>query len=498
MSRRRNTGVLADVEADQMRALCESWLQECALELLRLQPAIAPAVLAYEAIPVVDERLPTAMTDGAALYFNPWFMATLSADERAFVYAHELWHILLRHHGRRAGRPPQSWNLACDHEVNTFLGECGFTVPDGAYFLECHPFQANTAEAAWDLLAQREEQEARERALEQSDDDPPRPRGKRGKRARSKSAAGAGAAEHDAANPTKGQGEQLGAGKAAGGNTDNTDEGGQGVREACPGPFVSREPSSPASPSSNAGAGAAGRRGRGRAGVEKGDSGLPSYMRPIVGQTDPRFPAEPWSPKAAGRLERLHEALRRALGSTPTGQAAGYRTWDVATNGKATLPWHVLLSQRLQAVVRRTERSWYPSRRHIHRGVYLPGHTQQPAWRLALAVDTSASTLPQWPVFVAELRALSMGHRVESIRYLECDDAVRRDEEFTSPDRLPHALNTLTGGGGTAFRPVFERLATAEVDALIYFSDGCGPPPGLVLPFPVLRVWDGGVFEGMG
>jgi predicted metal-dependent peptidase len=53
------------------------------------------------------------------VYVNP--AAGLDEDEARFVMAHELLHVGLRHHARRAGRDPYLWNIACDFVINQWL-----------------------------------------------------------------------------------------------------------------------------------------------------------------------------------------------------------------------------------------------------------------------------------------------------------------------------------------------------------------------------------------
>lgn len=57
------------------------------------------------------------------LYINP--AARLSEEGVRFVMAHELLHVGLRHQGRRRGRDPYLWNVACDYVVNGWLVEMG-------------------------------------------------------------------------------------------------------------------------------------------------------------------------------------------------------------------------------------------------------------------------------------------------------------------------------------------------------------------------------------
>ncbi|RRD49473.1 DUF2201 family putative metallopeptidase [Arachnia propionica] len=63
-------------------------------------------------IAAVDEELGT-------IYLNP--AAGLGVEQTKFVIAHEVLHVALRHHSRRAGRDPFLWNAACDYVINDWL-----------------------------------------------------------------------------------------------------------------------------------------------------------------------------------------------------------------------------------------------------------------------------------------------------------------------------------------------------------------------------------------
>ncbi|MBI3103070.1 MAG: hypothetical protein HYY98_16185 [Burkholderiales bacterium] len=53
------------------------------------------------------------------IYLNP--AAGLTEQETRFVLAHEILHVALRHMGRRQGRDPYLWNVACDYVINDWL-----------------------------------------------------------------------------------------------------------------------------------------------------------------------------------------------------------------------------------------------------------------------------------------------------------------------------------------------------------------------------------------
>lgn len=89
--------------------------------LISAQPFTARLLMQLSVIPVVDDRLPTACTDGQSIFVNASFMSQRSADDRRFILAHEVWHCALGHHRRQLGRELERWNHACDYEVNALL-----------------------------------------------------------------------------------------------------------------------------------------------------------------------------------------------------------------------------------------------------------------------------------------------------------------------------------------------------------------------------------------
>lgn len=61
-----------------------------------------------------DDQCDTAWTDGTQIRYCPEFIAGLSIPQVAWVIAHEVGHICLRHCTRRRGRDPKTWNIAAD------------------------------------------------------------------------------------------------------------------------------------------------------------------------------------------------------------------------------------------------------------------------------------------------------------------------------------------------------------------------------------------------
>lgn len=81
---------------------------------------------------VVDDRIPTAATDGKSIFINEKWFLDLSLDERISTLCHELWHIALLHFNRGKDKDPQIWNQAGDYYINNMLKNMDYKLPEGA------------------------------------------------------------------------------------------------------------------------------------------------------------------------------------------------------------------------------------------------------------------------------------------------------------------------------------------------------------------------------
>ncbi|MBK1735864.1 hypothetical protein CKO15_11360 [Halorhodospira abdelmalekii] len=118
--------------------------------LLVYSPFLGLLAMRLELVPVIDSRVPTALTDGHAIYACADFWMQLTEAQRLFVIGHEIWHCALQHHARRFERERWRWNLAIDHEVNDLLRREGFKPVEGAIYL--HQFAGMNAETVYEAL----------------------------------------------------------------------------------------------------------------------------------------------------------------------------------------------------------------------------------------------------------------------------------------------------------------------------------------------------------
>jgi predicted metal-dependent peptidase len=81
----------------------------------------------------MTESVGTAATDGESLFFNPAFIAPLTAAELDGLIVHEVLHCALMHVPRRRGRDCLLWNIAADIHVNGLIRrEAHLKLPAGA------------------------------------------------------------------------------------------------------------------------------------------------------------------------------------------------------------------------------------------------------------------------------------------------------------------------------------------------------------------------------
>ena len=113
--------------------------EQAAERILKARSVIMSTRVFYAALvanvtPVEDYTIPTMATDGKNHYYNPDFIAKLTAPELLGVQAHESEHDARHHHTRRGTRDPEDWNIATDYSINADLIAEGFTLPKDALY----------------------------------------------------------------------------------------------------------------------------------------------------------------------------------------------------------------------------------------------------------------------------------------------------------------------------------------------------------------------------
>lgn len=77
----------------------------------------------------VNDDIPTFLSNGLKLEYNPDYLETLSDAECESVLANGAMHAALVHERRQNGRMNWLWQLATDYAINAMLMQNGFTLP---------------------------------------------------------------------------------------------------------------------------------------------------------------------------------------------------------------------------------------------------------------------------------------------------------------------------------------------------------------------------------
>jgi predicted metal-dependent peptidase len=118
-----------NAEEEKRKALCLEQLARDRQELLIKYPFIGSVLMRMELVPVRDDRLETACTDGNTIYVDVDFYSRLPRLERLFVLAHEIWHTILLHFARKQNRDAKLFNIAADLEIHFTLQDEKFKEP---------------------------------------------------------------------------------------------------------------------------------------------------------------------------------------------------------------------------------------------------------------------------------------------------------------------------------------------------------------------------------
>jgi predicted metal-dependent peptidase len=153
---------------------------------------------------------------------------------------------------------------------------------------------------------------------------------------------------------------------------------------------------------------------------------------------------------------------------------------------EAAVNWRELL-RRLWSETTAADYSWMrPNRRHLWRGLYLPGVIKEGVGEIVIAVDCSGSISGrQLRLFESEARSILEGQRPERVYVLYFDAVVQKVEIYEGGQ--PISLNPV-GGGGTEFGPCFEWIEERGImpQTMVFLTDLFGSFPPSIPSYPVL------------
>ena len=443
-------------------------------EMLMRFPFLGELAMQLEIIPVLDERLPVACTDGAAVYINAHVIEypekvfkqqfregklTGKADTAIAILAHEVWHCALLHFDRGEGKDHMRFNIASDIEIGYLLEKAG--IPD-----------LSTAKASWgDMLKGLPAERIYGMLTPPKMKNDPPPLSGNNNPVKIKSSAGKKSDEKDKNGKPDETRKKTGceSGNPKDENDDNNSSAGdEKLKEKFSDGHYSRIRTYPPMRSLE---------------PEYGNENL----------RDPDF--TPGTNQSKGDADDLrqkwHDGVKKAANRHGF---PGYRAGNLPGNlqdvinstHKNTVDWKQVLLDYVSQMFG-GERQWLPpNRRYVWKDLYLPRRAKQQTIELVLALDTSGSTTEDLPDFLAELRGMATAFGEYKLTIIQCDTRIRSIKEYSNDDPLPEKLQ-FYGFGGTSLIPPFNYLKGKTPPAVfIYLTDGFGDAPAKAPDYPVI------------
>ena len=353
----------------------------------------------------------TMATDGRSIWFNLAWCEAQGIEKTMGVIAHEVLHVVNKHHLRRGERQPKLWNIAADLLINRLLTDDKYVLPDKLLFDHDRRYAGLPTETIYARLLEAQP------AQQQS--------------------------EGDAA-------EQPGS-------------GGQHP------PSGTSQPTMPeqrkrqgASSKTSVGHNEPGREGRIAPAEDWGE------VRDLTTET-----GKPLSPSERCRADhdidvRIRQAAAGAKRAGKLSSALGELV-EVATN---RVDWRDHLRMVFDGTLR-GDISWVrPNRRFIQHGLYLPGWRRTGAGRVAFVLDTSGSiSAAELALYTAGVLGILEETGPEEIALIQCDADVRRVDYLQPGDSFDRI--EVIGRGGTRFQPALDWISESGFapNVVVYATD---------------------------
>jgi predicted metal-dependent peptidase len=169
------------------------------------------------------------------------------------------------------------------------------------------------------------------------------------------------------------------------------------------------------------------------------------------------------------------------------GSGAGCTSGEIDAAAQEQVCWRTMLARFMREPIDREWSLARPNRKHIWRGLYLPGPVEVEGGRFVLAIDTSGSMSDHdLSLVLGEVDAIRRSCACE-MTVLQFDAAIHAKAEFgrwSEEDATIGSTKVMRvyGRGGTDLRLPFvwaeeERKKGTRISALIVCTDGFGPLP---------------------
>ena len=475
MSRQQKMIRQPNAAEETMKQEAFTTMRSARTEMLMRFPFLGELAMQLKIIPVLDERLPVACTDGVTVYVNAHVIEhpekvfkqqfregklTGKADTAIAILAHEVWHCALLHFDRGEGKDHMRFNIASDIEIGYLLEKAG--IPD-----------LSTAKASWgDMLkGLPAERIYGMLAPPKMKNDPP-PLSGNNNPVKIKSSAGKKSDEKDKNGKPGESNKKTGceSGNPKDENDDNNSSSGdEKLKEKFSDGHYSRIRTYPPMRSLE---------------PEYGNENLrdpdftPGTDQAKGGSDDLR---QKWQDGVKKAASRHGFPGHRSIGNLPGNLQA-----LLDCQQKNTVDWKQVLLDYVSQMFG-GERQWLPPNlRYVWKDLYLPRRAKQQTIEIVLAVDTSGSTTEDLPDFLAELRGMAAAFGEYKLTIIQCDTRIRSVKEYSNDDPLPVKLQ-FYGFGGTSLIPPFNYVkGKTPPTVFIYLTDGFGDAPAKAPDYPVI------------
>lgn len=164
-------------------------------------------------------------------------------------------------------------------------------------------------------------------------------------------------------------------------------------------------------------------------------------------------------------------AIQAATTAKSQGKLTGSLQRFMEEAAKPQVDWRDQL-RRFVTQISKDDYSWArPNRRYLSAGFYLPTLYSESMGDIVVGIDTSGSIDDKTlQTFGSEIRALTAAVRPTKVHVVYCDAEVNHVDTFGPYDEMRF---TAHGGGGTAFKPVFDYVEAHQLapECVIYLTD---------------------------
>jgi predicted metal-dependent peptidase len=350
----------------------------------------------------------TMATDGRSVWFNPAWCEAHGVEKTMGVIAHEVFHVVNRHHLRRGDRDAKLWNIAGDLLINRLLEDDKYVLPPDGLFDRDRCYAGLPTETIYARLLEQQRQQDEQPSDRQSTN---------------QASAGNGSGSGSRPNATTSSQARSHA------------EAKQGEAHNANGTFPARH------------------WGEVRDLAKSSGQRLnPTERRQAEHDLDVRIRQAAASAKRVGKFGT---ALQEMV--------------EIATD---RVDWRDKFRMAFDGLLRGEVSWARPNRRFIRHGVYLPGWRRTGAGRIAFVLDTSGSiSADELSVYTAAVLGILEETGPEAVALVQCDVEVRRVDTIQPGDSFDRIEVHGRGGTRfqPAFDWIAESGFGA--DAIVYATD---------------------------